>query len=200
MLLCSAATAAPILQIDADGQLTGVIDIFVESGSFRETYDVSFQDGRCVDLFSGCDSNLDDLFPINIHQSAGTAALLAVLGVFADAPEMIRGCESEVDCFITSPTNLNDAGPSGGNVSGSVGVVRSGQPNISINESSSASRFTDFGLIANRVYGVWTPSNLREPPDGGGSDPTAVAEPAVFPLIIIGLLISLARRRASSNG
>ncbi len=159
--LSTSSAAATVLQIDGTGQLTGVTGIFVESGSFRETYDVSFQDGSCIELFTGCNSNAEDLFPINTRLGAANAALLIAIGDISDSPESIRGCESLVECFVSGVSNINTAGPSGGNVSAGTLLIQAGPgDDFPISESSIGNRAQDLTLVANRTYAIWTPTTV----------------------------------------
>ena len=57
-VLNSASWATPILQLDGTGKLTGATGIDV-SGTF---YDVQFVEGKCNDLFTGCDQPGDFVF------------------------------------------------------------------------------------------------------------------------------------------
>ena len=190
-LISTSAMALPMLTTDTNGQVTGATDISVSSGSFNEIYDVTFMDGSCFDLFTGCDLNSDDLYPINIHLVAANTALLSLLSSFSDSPQLFRGCESAVDCLITGVSNVNDAGPSGGNVGGGTLWVQAGVGNdLIINESSVASRFDDLTLVDNRVYAIWTPSGGT---GGGTSNP--VSEPPILSLMILSGLIALRRKK-----
>lgn len=126
--LAGTASATPVLQIGNDGQLSGITGLFVESGSFREFYDVAFVDGTCAELFGGCDGpNIEDLDRINIHLAGAFDALFAALGAFTDAPSLITGCEDAFLCGLVSPQNIFTAG--GGGFSATIGLVRAGAPN-----------------------------------------------------------------------
>ena len=104
-LISNAAVAAPILLTDDTGQLIGATGIFVEVGSFRQTFDVSFEDGSCANLYDGCDSRFD--FSESPGNTGSEQALLGTLGSFLDTPELIRGCESTIQCNIFSPISDN---------------------------------------------------------------------------------------------
>ena len=163
--LTKASIAAAVLQTDGDGQLTGVTGIFVESGSFRETYDVSFQDGSCIELFTGCNSNAEDLFPINTRLGAANAALLIAIGDISDSPESIRGCESLEECYVSGVSNINTAGPSGGSVGAGTLWIQAGIGNdFPISESTIGNRAQDLTTVANRTYAIWTPAQVTEVP------------------------------------
>ena len=163
VLFSSSAFAAPVLLVDGSGQVTGATGLFVQSGSFRGTFDVSFQDGSCIGLYNGCDSNAEDIFPIVPPHGAANAALLSLLGLFSDSPELIRGCESTSDCYITSPINIHLVGnPS---ISGGTLWLQSGGPgnDFPLTESFAANTNQDFSTIADRTYAVWSPSLVPVP-------------------------------------
>lgn len=86
--------AAPILQIDGNGQLTGASGVNV-SGSL---YDVMFIEGTCLDVFNGC--TLDDFTFKNAGSAKKAAKALletvfldSVLGNFDTSPLLTLGCE-----------------------------------------------------------------------------------------------------------
>lgn len=89
--LAGGSTHAVMLQVTG-GILTGATGVNV-GGTL---YSVSFQDGTCAELFSGCDSDADFLF----NQVTGNLAAQALLdqvfldgpdGPFDSAPQMTRG-------------------------------------------------------------------------------------------------------------
>lgn len=122
LLVCFASAqthASPVLQVSADGILTGAKGIFVR-GSL--SYDVEFIDGTCADLFSGCDDPTDFVFDdINSVIIAARTLLNSVFldtaaGKFDARPELTRGCEfyrtdAIPQCAALTPYFYND-GPS----------------------------------------------------------------------------------------
>lgn len=97
--LGSGPAVAATLQVDVDGRLTGATGVDV-SGTL---YDVAFTDGRCVDLFGGCDAPEDFPFPSGetasgeVPADAEIRVALSALSsqVFRDTPEA---------AFDTDPT------------------------------------------------------------------------------------------------
>lgn len=81
---------ALILNVDASGILTGASGVLV-SGS---VYDVTFDDGTCEALFSGCDSVDDFEFTSEAAATAAANALLdqVFVGDFDTNAAKTRGC------------------------------------------------------------------------------------------------------------
>lgn len=72
-VLCgSVAATAPRLLVNGNGLLTGANGVDVNG----TLYDVTFQEGSCVALFSGCDSAADFAFGTDVAASAASSALL----------------------------------------------------------------------------------------------------------------------------
>lgn len=93
------------------GELIGATGIEITGFG---TYDVSFEDGSCADLFSGCDELSDFAFN-NLDQvrAAGQALLDQVfvdsdLWLFDTDPALTRGCEDETKCIAFIPYKFLD--------------------------------------------------------------------------------------------
>jgi hypothetical protein len=103
-VLSSASWATPVLQVDANGILTGATGVNV-AGTL---YDVSFQDGTCISVFSGCDAVSDFTFT-QATASVASAALLSQVfvdgssGQFDSNTAITRGCTSERECDVFTP-------------------------------------------------------------------------------------------------
>lgn len=100
MLGVASAANSATLQV-SNGILTGALGVDV-GGTL---YDVSFVEGTCVDLFSGCDDT-SDFFHNN--SGAANALLFQVLidgpaGNFDSHPELTFGCTSDVSCTVILP-------------------------------------------------------------------------------------------------
>lgn len=76
----SSANAA-ILNVDASGQLLGAAGVDV-GGTL---YDVTFMDGSCADVFSGCNEAGDFTFQTEVSATAASAALFGQ--VLLDVPQ-----------------------------------------------------------------------------------------------------------------
>lgn len=114
--LASQASAAVIYEFDAAGKLSVAKGVIV-NGS---TYNVSFVDGTCSALFSGCDSPSDFTFQNLVYAQAAASALLAQVfidtsaGSFDTASDKVTGCSSNYNCatlipFAVSGSNFNFA-------------------------------------------------------------------------------------------
>lgn len=100
-VLCAPSVFAATLQISG-GTLTGATGVNV-NGSY---YDVSFVDGSCNSLFSGC---INSAFTFNTigDATAAAQALLSqvLLGAFDDRSANTRGCNAGGSCSILTPYN-----------------------------------------------------------------------------------------------
>lgn len=107
-LLSGAGSAsAATLTVDGLGQLTGATGVDV-GGTF---YDVEFVEGTCIDVFSGCDNDLDLPFqdqPTLLASTIDLALLEQVLvdgpdGNFDSDPSLMRGCTNFLECVVATP-------------------------------------------------------------------------------------------------
>lgn len=89
------------LLVDAGGQLTGATGVNV-SGTL---YDVSFQDGSCIETFSGCDESTDFMFTSYSDATNASLALFdqvfinTLSGEFDNSPELTLGCDVSI-CMV----------------------------------------------------------------------------------------------------
>ncbi|HEX2282817.1 MAG TPA: PEP-CTERM sorting domain-containing protein [Thermomicrobiales bacterium] len=94
---------AALLLVDASGQLTGATGVNVNG----TLYDVSFVEGTCVDLFSGCDSASDFAFSSVFDANDAAVALeqLVLIGSFDTDPASTLGCEAGIvaACVVITP-------------------------------------------------------------------------------------------------
>ena len=99
------ASAAPVLQINSSGILTGAKGVEV----LGKSYDVTFADGTCNDLFTGCDAASDFTFSSQVEARAAGEALLAQVFVdvglyqFDSVTDKIFGCTSGNFCNTLIP-------------------------------------------------------------------------------------------------
>lgn len=100
-LSAAASVNAATLIVDDDGQLRGASGVDVEGA----LYDVTFADGTCIELFSGCDEASDFNFSdLLLARAAGQALLDQVFQGLQDTrPELTFGCEFEVVCTSLIP-------------------------------------------------------------------------------------------------
>ena len=100
-VLSSASWATPIFQIDGTGKLTGATGVNV-SGTL---YDVQFVEGKCNDLFTGCDQPSDFVFTTLAAADLASTALLndVFVGFYDSDPTKTRGCSSSALCNAYTP-------------------------------------------------------------------------------------------------
>lgn len=80
LALAAVAANAVVLNLDAAGTLLGVSGVEVNGTA----YDVQFMDGRCSDLYGGCDAASDFIF--NTQETARDASLALLNQVFNAFP------------------------------------------------------------------------------------------------------------------
>lgn len=115
LMAASNSSSAAILDIDPDTwQLLGAKYVVIESS----LWNVSFEDGTCVEVFSGCDHDSDfDFNSRNFARLASQALLDQVLidilpqqypSKYDSNPEMISGIESDIWSLIITPYAVGD--------------------------------------------------------------------------------------------
>ena len=113
LLTGSPVGAAPILQIDGDGQLYGATGVDVD-GTF---YDVQFLNGTCSELYNGCDEVSDFTFRTGPEAQRAAEALLSLVlldgagGDFDSLPYLTKPCSNSEVCYLIIPYNYE--GPEG---------------------------------------------------------------------------------------
>jgi hypothetical protein len=183
-LMVGFAADAASLQVDGTGLLTGATGVVVNGG----TYSVTFVDGSCVSVFSGCDDAVDDFaFTTETLALSASQALLdsVFIGDFDDDPSRTFGCSLAFNCVAYTPFRIRPildlfqvdvafSGNGGLNlVTDSVGVDIT---NFTIEDTTTDPAF---------VWAVWSPESAQQVPEA----PT-------FVLLGAGLLVlELTRRR-----
>jgi hypothetical protein len=151
------AAASPSLITDTSGNILGVTDLPVWNNTnthFYGYFNVSFEDGSCAALFSGCDDKYTDFaLPLssNLH---GMTALVDFLGEM-DNPEQINGCESLSECRITAPHNPNLSAQTFG---AHTKIIMAGSSDFYVTESNAGGILEDFFLNPSRTFAVFTPA------------------------------------------
>jgi hypothetical protein len=111
LILVAGAANAALLTLDTSSKLMGATDVMVNGAA----YDVRFTDGKCADLYNGCDAAPD--FPFNTQETARDASLALLNQVFNAFPtydldpSLTNGCPNNVyylgqmmgGCFILTP-------------------------------------------------------------------------------------------------
>ena len=175
------AAAAPVLQIDPNGILTGALGVNV-SGTL---YNVSFVDGSCNSVFNGCS---DGSFTFSTALDAAAASLAILNDILIDRPghlfdtipDLTRGCTFPGQCLIFTPSFIL-GGTSFVQASGVLNSFNNAIDRVGVNNIPST---LDFLPDTKRTWAVW-------------SVPQTVPLPPAFPLLVggFGLLLRRGRKR-----
>nr|MBL8412069.1 VPLPA-CTERM sorting domain-containing protein [Dechloromonas sp.] len=171
--------------LDGSGKLAGARNSLVE-GNF---YDVSFVDGTCASVFSGCDSPSDFQFQDSFYASAATQALFnhVLTGIYDSDPPRTVGCSFGLACLVTTPFSVSP------NSDSLLWVIAMNGEDIrvadSIESSGNARRsLLDFTNEIAYVWAVWSPA-----------DRATVPEPASLGLVLGALAVLGAHARRQSQ-
>lgn len=181
---CSLAHATENFTWGSNGKLLGATGIQVGT-SF---YDMTFIDGTCAEIFSGCDELSDFSFRTESDALRARDALQKILvdgpnGLFSSKPDLVSGCNNSDICAFYIPFAI----PSRRNLATEVKFVNEG----------SNSKYGDHTVIADfdidsttkgntaSTYIVWTPSEIRQS--------SAIPEPSTTSLLMCSLLALFAR-------
>ena len=110
VMVASASNAAVVLNVDTTGKLLGASGVQVNGTA----YDVLFKDGKCTDLYDGCETT-DFIF--NTREAARNASLALLDQVFNAFPvydfdpSLTNGCPGNIyylgqlmgGCFVMTP-------------------------------------------------------------------------------------------------
>jgi hypothetical protein len=177
------AYAAPILQINGTGQLTGAIGVDVNG----TLYNVQFVDGPCPSVISGgCNEVSDFDFQTQSGATAASQALIdqVLLGSFDSQPELVFGCADTSSCALLTPYSL---------VGEQLSVAAAFNLEDAIADSvglSTIMRTTNTVQLRNTAYAKW---------NAGTSELAAVPEPASLVLLGSGLAAAAAAARRRKN-
>ncbi len=180
------STMANALSLDVqDGQLMGASGVNVSG----KLYDVSFVEGTCIEVFSGCDENSDFLFGGD-RGLADLASQALVDQVFIDGPLGLFGTHAELTNGISDTAYgfVLTGSSAGSNAGGAVAIINSAgyAPNPGQEIGSfiywSGADTADFSG-ARTVWGVWSAAE--------------VPAPATLVLLLTGLFGILGMRRSN---
>lgn len=165
--LSAPAPASAATQIvNGSGQLTGATGVNVGG----VLYDVTFAEGSCAGLFSGCNASSDFSFHNLTDATAAAQALLdevfvdTLAGNFDTDPSLTFGCAtaSALGCSATIPYFANIATYSEASALNGIldGVFPGSLANPSADSTQSANRvFALFALSATQLLGVPEPAS-----------------------------------------
>jgi hypothetical protein len=176
------------LILDGNGKLAGAKNLLVEGNLF----DVSFVDGTCASVFSGCDSPLDFQFQDSFYGRAATQALFdqVLTGIYDSDPTRTAGCSFSLACVVTTPfdTSVNNDSLSWVLAMNGEDIRVADAIEVSGNARRSQLDFTN--EIA-YVWAVWAPAGRA-----------TVPEPASLGLVLCGLaaLGAYTRRQSQQKG
>lgn len=185
LIMALPAQAGLARQVDSGGQLTGATGVDVAG----VLYDVTFVDGTCSGVFSGCDATSKFAFHSLADANAASSALLSQvfldvsLGFFDSDPSLTTGCSSTSLCGVLIPYDVfsNDG------VLASVAVNDTGIDSVAGAQIRSYDDLLSFGEYS---WAVWVPENSVPEPSSR----------ALLGLAGVALAWSQRRRRFSNNG
>lgn len=196
LLISNKLYASVVLDINASGQLLGAQNVSVGN----QLFDVQFENGSCVLLFSGCDSIDDFVFTSIADARAASQSLLDQVlldlpsGQFDSNSSLANGCIGGTgSCRIMTPytpiRNADGTLPVATllNSSATPGLIQLDFVLFPADNIAPA-QHTAY-LSTNRTYAIWTPA-------------TAVPLPSsilLFGSAIAGLAASLKRLQAEQN-
>jgi hypothetical protein len=162
MMGMAGTAGAAVLNVSG-GQLLGAHNVDV----LGTLYDVTFLDGLCSDLFSGCDETSDFAFSDQPTATAAGQALLdqvfidTGLGAFDSFPNLTTGCPGGYVCDVYIPFVFDNGVNSHYDVYAENYSAANGSPDISncCNQADS-----NFNTDSVSVWGVFAPAVVPIPP------------------------------------
>ena len=156
LLATFSAQASAAELIVSNGKLLGATKVLV-NGSY---YDVSFVDGTCAALFSGCDQSSDFFFRTAADAQAASQALMdqVFVGEYDTSMGLTWGCiNTPQSCSVLTPFAVSST---------TVSTYRAW--NFALESSdrvgaTNSTPTTDTGISSGAVYAVWSVSAAPEP-------------------------------------
>lgn len=190
-LIAAVAFLSPLsshaaLIIGANDELLGATGVTV--GSY--IYDVSFIDGSCQSVYSGCDEISDFTFQDLASANQASQALLdqVFLGIYDTIPSLINGCTAFDLCFVDTVFAFTTWG------SPKSIAARNARTVDDLIVSSTTSPGHDQsnpsnGSAARSTWAKWSLVGLAD-------IPSQIPEPSVWILMLLGLAsLGMSRRR-----
>jgi hypothetical protein len=183
------ATVAPaaVQLVNGSGILTGATGVNV-SGTL---YDVSFLEGSCQSLYSGCDASADFTFQTSANAQTAAQALLdqvfldTLAGSFDSNPGLTFGCEAG-NSILGCSADIAYSGFVGVTYSSKSASNAQLEPLDDVYSASFASASADSSQSPYNVWAIFTLSQIQ----------TAVPEPSTWAMMIMGFgAVGLVMRR-----
>lgn len=143
-------------------------------------YDVSFIDGSCQSVFSGCNEISDFTFQDLASANQASQALLdqVFLGIYDTNPSLTNGCTASDRCFVVTAYGFNNTlthSASARNASGSGDLL--------VHQNWSTGHYQSDpskGSAARVTFAKWSLVGLAD-------IPSQIPEPSVWILMLLGL-------------
>lgn len=145
-----------------DGQVIGATGL----AASNRILDVSFQEGSCIGVYSGCDES-SDFYPTgSLEREAAYEALEALFNQDFQAPGSILGCgETVTACSVIVPNNINATAVVGIN---GLYIPSSGQA-VGFSGTFGYERSYDLTTDESYTYAVWSEVDVDTDGDGVGN-------------------------------
>jgi hypothetical protein len=188
------ATSAVVVQYDSIGLVTGATGVTFQVGGETATYNVTFTEGSCVDLFSksiACDPDAF-AFTTLVDASAASQALLdsVFTGDLDLAPSFTTGCRFTY-CVAVTPYDTVEGGTDFMLYAGARNESGLTLDSVVVERNLFSWRTVNDAAY---TFAVWTRQTVTPPPP---PSPTPVPEPATAVLVGSALL---AMRLLSKSG
>lgn len=163
-LLITSKSLSAILVTDSEGsiaQLLAAMNVDING----ILYDVTFQDGTCVELFNGCNDLTDFTFTNEADATAASQALLDQVlidtpfpNTYDSNPNFVAGCQTasrDIGCYFVTPYTFISGAPIGA-MARNFGIRT--EDDISIEEIAT---YNSAGLPI--TFAVWTETSAVVP-------------------------------------
>ena len=196
-VLTVAPAQAATLTVNSGGVLTGARGVVVNG----LTYDVTFQEGYCTDIFPPCDLTTTFFFTTAEAATAAAQALLDqvfiddVLGAFDSNPSLTLGCETLFSCYVMVPyrTDFFDVAD---NLTALYAMYAGNEPSSDPVPDSVDQLYIDSG-DQSEIYAVFSVPPINPDPSGdGGLPPVPLPAAGWLLLASIGAVAATQRPRA----
>ncbi|GGO70324.1 PEP-CTERM sorting domain-containing protein [Bowmanella pacifica] len=182
----SSLSSHAALIVGANDELLGATGVTV--GSY--IYDVSFIDGSCQSVYSGCNEISDFTFQDLASANQASQALLdqVFLGIYDTIPSLINGCTASEVCFVATAYGFNNTSTQSASARNADTINDMvAHPSMSTHHDHSN---PSNGSAARVTFAKWSLVGLAD-------IPSQIPEPSVWILMLLGLAsLGMSRRRA----